>query len=475
MKKEILRINNLNLEYSTVDKLVNNSICLLGGECVGFLGLQNSGKNLLVDIICGKHEISKYSYYIDGVRHIHTGDLKDYVYKITASNYIIDDWTVAEYLFLVENISPTVNRNKLNEKATTLIQEFGIYLNADKIIKKLTELEKRAVDLLKAYSRKTKIIVIEDEFEGCSTQDIQQFKLLLNQILNHDMAVVINSHSDNVSFIMSDKYLIFKDGYIIKKCRKSYIEDFNHLETLLLGSDRQSYKQSRGICAKETISDEKIVMSVRNISLSQYKKIHLDFYEGEVVTLIALDVKTKTHIFELLSGRYIDKAMKVEIDGKPCISKDISDFVRNRITSIGDMGGESELLLNMSVGDNLYIPSLKKIPISQHVIMENRVVRMLENQFTKNKSIKQENLKYMTVNDYIALLLERWFIFKPKVLILFEPFTRCDLYGISLIKIYLRKFTEIGTTVIIIKSREENALEISDRIISIPSFNEAME
>jgi len=50
---------------------------------------------------------------------------------------------------------------------------------------------------------------------------------------------------------------------------------------------------------------------------------------------------------------------------------------------------------------------------------------------------------------------------------LFEPFFHCDIFGISLVKSYIKKFTGIGTTVIIVKSRKEYAEDISDRIISI--------
>lgn len=470
MKKELLRINNLNLEYSVVEKLMNISICLLGGESVGFLGLENSGKNLLVDFICGKHDVDKFSYYFDGVRHINTEDLRKHVYRITVSNYLIDDWTVAEYIFLVDDSSAfsLMNRKKLVGMTEELFREFMLDIDPDKMMKKLTELEKRMVDLLKAYSNHSKIVVIEDEFEGCSTQDIEKFKTLLDRVVRHDISAVINSHSDNVSQILSDKYVIFKKGYIIKKCGKSFFSNNSSLESMLLGISASSGDEegAETKMPRQSNSSE-IIYSVSNMCLKKRIIHRLDFYKCEVVTLLSLNVKEKTEIFEMLSGRYIDKSIKIVIDKKPCTFNDIIDFVKSRVASVADMGGESELLLSMSTGNNLIIPSLAKIPALQHVFVERKVTKMLENEIRNNIKMVPKDVKNMSVNDYITLLMERWYIYRPKVLILFEPFVHCDIFGVSLVKSYIKKFTDIGTTVIIIKSREEYVEDISDRIIHI--------
>lgn len=470
MKKEMLRINNLNLEYSVVEKLRNISICLLGGECVGFLGLENSGKNLLVDFICGKHDIDKFSYYFNGVRHISTEDLRNHVYRIAVSNYLIDDWTVAEYMFLVDGSSvfSLMNRKKLVGMTEELFREFELDIDPDKMLKKLTELEKRMVDLLKAYSSNAKIIVIEDEFEGCSTQDIEKFKTLLDRVVHHGISSVINSHSDNVSHILSDKYVIFNKGYIIKKCNKSFFRNNSNLESMLLGISEASDDKEGAETVKTRKNDStEIIYSVSNMILKKRIIRQLDFYKSEVVTLLSLDVKEKTRIFEMLSGRYIDKSMKIVIDNKTGVFNDIIDFVKSRVASVADMGGESELLLSMSTGNNLLIPSLAKIPALQHVFVERKVTKMLENEIRSNIKTVPKDVKNMSVNDYITLLMERWYIYRPKVLILFEPFVHCDIYGVSLVKSYIKRFTDIGTTVIIIKSREEYVEDISDRIIHI--------
>jgi ABC-type sugar transport system ATPase subunit len=469
MKREMLRINNLNVEYSSAVKLINISLCLLAGECVGLLGLVNSGKNLLVDLICGKQIADQISFYVDGRKCCRSEELQQYVYKISVSNYVIDDWTVAEYICLVDEHSflGIIQKKKLESKAVSLMKRLNLGLDANKKLKNLTELEKRLVDLVKACSREVKILVIEDEFEGCSTQDIKQFKAILDRVMQEDMVTIINSNSDYVTNILSDKYVIFKKGYVVKKCRKDYIRDNNHLENYLLGSSTISKKKDLDSYTHEPGLTGDILYSVHNIILKNGKELNLDFYKSEVITILSLDVKEKERIFEVLAGRYIDKYLDIRLEQKQCCFNDIIDFAKHRIASVGDMGGESELLLSMSTGNNLLIPSLNKLSVFQHVFMQRKVLKMLEKEVKDNLTVRHENVKSMSVNDYISLLLERWYIYKPKVLILFEPFIHCDIYGVSLVKSYIKRFTGLGTTVIIVKSREEYMEDISDRMISV--------
>ena len=53
------------------------------------------------------------------------------------------------------------------------------------------------------------------------------------------------------------------------------------------------------------------------------------------------------------------------------------------------------------------------------------------------------------------------------VLILFEPFALCDVKDVAVVKKYVKRFANKGTTVVIINTREEYVEDISDRIVHI--------
>lgn len=113
------------------------------------------------------------------------------------------------------------------------------------------------------------------------------------------------------------------------------------------------------------------------------------------------------------------------------------------------------------------LPSMCKISPMEYVAMSRKISRMLTGEMKISESEQRELAEDLGINDLIKMTLERWYIYNPKVLILFEPFAQCDANGVSIVKTYIDKFRRLGTSVVIIKTRGEYIEEISDQIISI--------
>ena len=131
------------------------------------------------------------------------------------------------------------------------------------------------------------------------------------------------------------------------------------------------------------------------------------------------------------------------------------------------MGSKEEVLAGMSPGENLLLPSIRKISSFEYIIASGKMRKMIK-QNIKNILVRPGAVvRNLEVNDLISITLERWYIYNPKVLVLFEPFQQCDVYGVSIVKSYIKKFASRGAVIIIIKSRGEYIEDISDQIISI--------
>ena len=222
MRRELLKINNLNCTHTQEGKLDNISLFILEGECVGFLGLSYSGKDLLAKILSGNVERG-----FSGHIHIAGSDkqqdrFKRYIYKICPANYLIGDWTVAEYLCLVESKKHRVylRRTELENEAKEYLEKLNLKIQVTKKLKQLSEIEKRIVDFAKAcYRGGAKIVIIEDEFEGMSYDEIRMFARIIHRLVKERIGVIVNSHSNFVLTTLSDKYIIFSEGRIVKKCK----------------------------------------------------------------------------------------------------------------------------------------------------------------------------------------------------------------------------------------------------------------
>lgn len=471
MKKEALRINNLNFEFVQAKKLKNIFLCIMEGEVVGFLGLTYSGKDLLVRLLSGdiQEDIRKYHIYLHGKKVSDNTVLEKKVYQIKASNYIIDSWTVAEYIGLVDSrwIQMRWNKRIMEEEAARYFEDSGISFDVSRRIRDLTELEKRVVDLVKACRHNAEVMIIEDEFEGMSPESIKELGRIMKKVVSGKMAVIVNSYSETVLSILSEKYIIFKKGSIVKKCKKEYIQDSAHLEKFLLGTGITSKKKNLDSYTSGPIENKRPVYEIRELELKGGRKKDFKFGRGEVVTFLTVDGKERERLFRIFSGRESGGGIYCLFDSNRYETADFGGFVREKVVSVMHMGSEEEVFASMSPGENLLLPSIRKITSLEYIAASGKMEKMMKQKMRNMVTMSEAAVRSLEVNELISITLERWYIYNPKVLVLFEPFQQCDLYGVSIVKSYIKKFSNRGTVIIIIKSREEYIEDISDQIISI--------
>jgi ABC-type sugar transport system ATPase subunit len=471
MKKEVLRINNMNFEFAQAKKLENISLCIMEGEVVGFLGLTYSGKDMLVRLLSGdiQEDIRKYHVYLHGQKVSDNTVLEKKVYHIKASNYIIDNWTVAEYIGLVDSrwIQMMWNKRVLEEEAAKYFEKSGVPFDVSRRMRELTELEKRIVDVVKACRHNAAVVIIEDEFEGMSPESIKKLEKMMKRLIAAKMAVIVNSYSETVLSILSEKYIIFKKGRIVKKCKKEYIQDSSHLEKFLLGTGITSKKKGLDSYTPEQVENKKPVYEIRGLELKGGRNRDFKFGRGEVVTFLTEDGKERERLFRIFSGRELGGDTYCFLDSNRYETAGFEEFVRRRVVSVMHMGSKEEVFASMSPGENLLLPSIRKISSLEYITASGKMAKMMK-QNMKNMVTKSEAaVGNLEINELISITLERWYIYNPKVLVLFEPFQQCDLYGVSIVKSYIKKFANRGTVIIIIKSREEYIEDISDQIIGI--------
>lgn len=469
MKREILRIQEMNYAGESGRGLDFVSLYLLEGEITGFAGLAGSGKELLVNILLGEQKYDSGIVSVCGRRIVNSEELADTVYRLVDSNYRIEDWTAAEYIGLVGNqsIFGMLRKKRLVREIQSLFDELCLGIDPQKRLRELNELEKRLVDVAKAYYRKAKILVIEDEFEGFAAEEIVRFKKELKRLIHGSMTVVINNHSDMVTSILAERLIIFKRGRIVKKCRRDEVKDVRYLETFMLGTSIRTKKHSLDRLNVETNGEKERIYRVDHVMTEKGHELSFLFHRGEVVTILALNRKEKEHVFAVLSGRGYKEGVIRILGEEVCDFQDIADCVRSGIVSVAHLGDMEELLPSMSVGENLLVPSLNKLSSIEYTMAEHRLVKMLEKEIGQSGVESEDRIRTLGINDRIVLTMERWHVYNPRVMILLEPFVQCDAYGVSLVKSYIKKIAAAGTCVVVIKSREEYMEEITDRFVGI--------
>jgi ABC-type sugar transport system ATPase subunit len=258
----------------------------------------------------------------------------------------------------------------------------------------------------------------------------------------------------------------------VKKYIADQVDNKEVLENYFLGRTLRIEKRKLEINRQKNNyeNNHEIVFEVRNFLVKSGVRLNLQFKSGEITTFLSLNKDTEERIFCSLSGRKIDDHASYLILRRTNNMLKYNDFIYNRIISIDHLGEANRdgTMPTMTAAANVLLPSMGKLNSFEYILNEKGLNSVADSMLASSGwDYSAEKVSDMTTNERIRIIMERWKLFKPRVLIFHNPFGNCDSYGVALVKSYMRYFAKEGTAVIIIKNRHEYISEFSDRIIKV--------
>ena len=240
MMKILFQVKNLSLKKESMGKLYNASISFFGGMIYSLAGLDYSGRDIFLKIIKGNIDDKKYEgmFFVDNKLLNSAKKIKEYIYIFSLQNKIINDWTVAEYIYLREGkwfLSKNNLRNMI-KRIEVVLEDFGLDISGSKKVGELGVLTRYQIEFIRAIILNKKIIIIEDEFTNMKYEYIELFSKWLKSKLKEDMTIILNTYSQIASYKCSDIFVCFKKGCIVKICRKDSIDGIDKLYNFIVGS-----------------------------------------------------------------------------------------------------------------------------------------------------------------------------------------------------------------------------------------------
>ena len=113
----------------------------------------------------------------------------------------------------------------------------------------------------------TRILVIEDECEGMNSETIRQYARFLRNAIQGRMAAILLCHSNLAASILSDNYVIFRKGRVVKKWRKEFPHNNGRLSDYLLGNTMTLKKKTLDSYARKVHAGEGVIYGIRKMCI----------------------------------------------------------------------------------------------------------------------------------------------------------------------------------------------------------------
>lgn len=475
---KLLSMNGIFKTFPGVLALDNVSFELEAGEIHVLLGENGAGKSTLMKILSGSYHADAGEILINGSPvhfNLPIDALQSGVAMIYQELNPVPYMSIAENIFLGKEIQLTpyglLNKRKMHNQTSELLRQFGMhYLKPDQKMITLSVAETQMIEIIKAYSFKTKIIIMDEPTSALAEHEVEKLFAIMGMLKKQNVGIIYISHKMEEIFRCADRITIFRDGkYVATK----KIKDIDHQEAIRLMIGRELMEQYP---KKETTAGE-VVLQVENLSdeNDRCRGVSFELHRGEILGISGLMGSGRTEVVETIFGIRKHKTGAIKMAGKQIKANGPSGAINAGIALVTEDRKGTGLNLKSSVRENISICTLSQIS-KIGVLNKKKEVVTVDKQIDAlgiKTPFRDQIINFLSGGNQQKVVVSKWLLTDPAVFIMDEPTRGIDVGAKHEIYNIMINLAQQGKGIIIVSSELPEILGLCDRTLVMHEGNMA--
>ncbi|VGP26178.1 Arabinose import ATP-binding protein AraG [Klebsiella quasipneumoniae subsp. similipneumoniae] len=463
-----LSFRGITMTFPGVKALSDISFDCYPGQIHALMGENGAGKSTLLKILSGNYIPTAGHLQIGGQQMAFTNTmaaLNAGVAIIYQELHLIPEMTVAENIYLgqLPHKGGIVNRSLLNYEARLQLEHLGLDIDPETPLKYLSIGQWQMVEIAKALARNAKIIAFDEPTSSLSAREIDNLFRVIRELREEGRVIIYVSHRMEEIFALSNAITVFKDGRYV--CTFDDMSSVSHdaLVQAMVGRNLGDiYGWKPRPYGEERLRLEEVkAPGVRT-------PVSLSVRSGEIVGLFGLVGAGRSEVMESLFGMERFDSGEVLIDGAPVTIDSPSVAIEKGMALLTEDRKKSGLFLVLSVLENMSIVKMPeyigKSGFVQHVKMAEDCMEQIRRLNIKTPTMDQI-INNLSGGNQQKVLIARWLLAQPKILILDEPTRGIDVGAKAEIYHLISELANRGVAVIMVSSELPEILGMSDRVM----------
>ncbi len=463
----LLEVSGVRKAFGPVVALKNAEFCLRRGSIHALCGGNGAGKSTFLSILMGFIQPDGGDIFIHGQRceFYHPRDALNAGIAIVQQELsAIPDLTVAENIWLGREPRRLgfVDFATLNQRTTSLLNELDFKIDAREKMRNLSVAEQQLVEIAKALSHANADIIIMDEpTSAIGEEDAQKIFQTLQQLAAKGKGIIYVSHRLSEIFQIADSYTIFRDGAYI---HEGYIADITREQLIehIIGGEYDSE------FAKFNQPGEAVLLEVNNLCWrDKIKDISLQLKHGEILGIYGLVGSGRSEFLDLIFGVQHADSGTIRLGDKTLSRHSPREAIDSGIAYVTEDRKETGLVLCRSVSENINIASFADISRMGFVSEKREQARTRDmiQRFNVKTHDGEQPVGNLSGGNQQKVVLGRWALLDPEVLLLDEPTRGIDVGAKKEIYRFMSEFALQNKGIIMVSSELSEIIGMSDRIL----------
>jgi ribose transport system ATP-binding protein len=468
-----LQVHALSKSFFGVRVLQEVSFAAAAGAVLGIVGENGSGKSTTMNLLTGVLKPDSGHMQLDGVPFAPASRRDSEAAGIAFIQQelnVFPNLTVAENIFLLRPPkrwarAPFVSRKRMREEAREFLASVDLQVSPDAFAGSLSTGERQLLEIARGLVTEARVFILDEPTSSLTTHEAMRLFALIARLKARGVAVLYISHSLQDVLGVADEVLVLRDGRITLSAPARGLNE-SDLVVAMVGRPLEALFPAR---APFPVSHS-AVLEVSGVSEPGIlKAISFQVRRGEIVGMAGLMGSGRSELARTLFGLEGHREGSIRVNDESLPSLDLAARLAADVAFVTEDRRRDALLLDASIGENMALATLPNFssapgaPIDDPRLFQAMRI-MAERLHLKSGDLRIARARSLSGGNQQKVILGRWLLRSPRLLILDEPTRGVDVGAKQEIYRLLAELAQGGMAIVLISSELEELIGLCDRL-----------
>lgn len=475
----LLQMTGINKSFPGVKALDNVSLTVRAGTVHALMGENGAGKSTLMKCLFGIYSKDSGKVELEG-KEIDFKTSKEALENGVAMVHqelnqalkrsVMDNLWLGRYPRIG---GVMVDEKKMYSETMRIFKELDIDVDPHRIMSTLPVSQRQMVEIAKAVSYNSKVIVFDEPTSSLTEQEVDHLFNIINMLRDRGVGIIYISHKMAEILRISDDITVMRDGTWVATRPASEL-DMPTIIKLMVGRELGNQFPPK------TNKPGDVYLEVEHVTAaySFLKDVSFSARRGEIVGFAGLDGSGRTETLENIFGVATRKEGTIKLGGKVCSNRNSRESIKNGFALLTEERRATGIFGILDIRENTVITSLKKHLKAGFVLSDASMKKdtqwSIDAMHTKTPS-QQTKIRSLSGGNQQKVILGRWLLTDPEVLLLDEPTRGIDVGAKYEIYQLILDLANRGKTILMVSSEMPELLGVCDRIVVMSGGRKAGE
>ncbi|WP_127502130.1 sugar ABC transporter ATP-binding protein [Actinoplanes solisilvae] len=471
-EQAVLRMTGIKKIFPGVVALDGVDFRLLPGEIHALMGENGAGKSTLIKVLTGVYGIDGGEIHLGDAPVLFTGPLQAQQAGISTVYQEVNlcpNLSVAENIFIGREPRRfgRIQWSEMRRRAHGLLARLDLDIDVSAQLDSFSLAIQQMVAIARAIDIQARVLILDEPTSSLDASEVDQLFAVMRRLRDDGVAILFVSHFLDQVYEIADRMTVLRNGGLIGEFRTAELPQMQ-LVAKMIGKELEALEKIEEQTKDVTVAERRTpILEARELGRTgAIAPFNLTIHQGEVVGLAGLLGSGRTELARLLFGADRPDHGELLVDGKAAAIKAPRDAMANGIAFSSENRRTEGIIGELTVRENIILALqaargwTRPIPRRRQDELVDKYIKALQ----IRPADPERQVRDLSGGNQQKVLLARWLIVEPRLLIIDEPTRGIDVGAKAEIQRLVAQLADGGMAVLFVSAELEEVLRLSHKI-----------